>query len=116
MRNRLLSAWVPLMLGVTLILPTARLARPALAQQMPAADHTDHQDHSDHADHTGQLGSVQFVTSCSPAVQADFNRAADVSLNQWLALTPPELVKVHLNLDQQTLAGLRKEKIPVVPA
>jgi oxalate decarboxylase len=40
---------------------------------------------------------------------------ADVSLNQWLALTPPELVKVHLNLDPQTLAGLHKEKFPVVP-
>jgi oxalate decarboxylase len=40
---------------------------------------------------------------------------ADVSLNQWLALTPPELVKVHLNLDQKTLAGLHKEKFPVVP-
>ena len=41
---------------------------------------------------------------------------ADVSLNQWLALTPPELVKAHLKLDQQTLAVLHKEKFPVVPA
>src|ERR1700742_3844394 len=41
---------------------------------------------------------------------------ADVSLNQWLALTPPELVKAHLKLDPQVLAGLRKEKAPVVPA
>ncbi|OSJ08890.1 oxalate decarboxylase [Bradyrhizobium canariense] len=40
---------------------------------------------------------------------------ADVSLNQWLALTPPELVKAHLNLDPQALAGLNKEKFPVVP-
>ena len=40
---------------------------------------------------------------------------ADVSLNQWLALTPPELVKAHLNLDPQALAGLHKEKFPVVP-
>jgi oxalate decarboxylase len=44
------------------------------------------------------------------------NYYADVSLNQWLALTPPELVKAHLKLDQQTLAVLRKEKFPVVPA
>jgi hypothetical protein len=36
-------------------------------------------------------------------------------LNQWLALTPPELVKAHLKLDPQTLA-LHKEKVPVVPA
>jgi oxalate decarboxylase len=41
---------------------------------------------------------------------------ADVSLNQWLALTPPELVQAHLKLDPQTLAALRKDKVPVVPA
>ena len=40
---------------------------------------------------------------------------ADVSLNQWLALTPPELVKAHLNLDDQTMAALHKDKFPVVP-
>jgi oxalate decarboxylase len=38
---------------------------------------------------------------------------ADVSLNQWMALTPPELVQAHLNLDEQTMAGLQKEK-PVI--
>jgi oxalate decarboxylase len=41
---------------------------------------------------------------------------ADVSLNQWMALTPPELVEAHLNLDKQVMAALRKEKVPVVPA
>jgi oxalate decarboxylase len=41
---------------------------------------------------------------------------ADVSLNQWLALTPPELVQAHLKLDSQTLAALRRNKSPVVPA
>jgi oxalate decarboxylase len=40
---------------------------------------------------------------------------ADVSLNQWLALTPPELVQAHLKFDPQTLAALHKEKFPVVP-
>ncbi len=35
---------------------------------------------------------------------------ADISLNQWMALTPPELVQAHLNLDQQTMAALRKDK------
>jgi hypothetical protein len=35
---------------------------------------------------------------------------ACVSLNQWMALTPPELVRAHLNLDEQTLAALRKNK------
>ncbi len=40
---------------------------------------------------------------------------ADVSLDQWMALTPPELVQAHLKLDPQTMAALRKEKVPVVP-
>ena len=37
-----------------------------------------------------------------------------MSLNQWMALTPPEHVRAHLNLDQQTLAALRKDKPFVV--
>src|SRR6266550_7446365 len=40
---------------------------------------------------------------------------ASISLNQWMALTPPELVQAHLNLDQQTLAALRKDK-PIIVA
>src|SRR4029077_16082625 len=40
---------------------------------------------------------------------------AGISLNQWMALTPPELVQPHLNLDRQTLAVLRKDK-PVIVA
>ena len=38
----------------------------------------------------------------------------DVSLNQWLALTPPDLVKAHLNLDDETIAALSKTKKTVV--
>ena len=41
---------------------------------------------------------------------------ADVSLDQWLALTPPELVAATLNLDPQVIEALRIEKKPVVPA
>ncbi len=41
---------------------------------------------------------------------------ADLSLDQWLALTPPELLKAHLNLDQQFMDALRKTKAPIVPA
>ena len=37
-------------------------------------------------------------------------RFMDVSLNQWMALTQPELVQAHLNLDRQTMAALRKDK------
>jgi Cupin/Pyridoxamine 5'-phosphate oxidase len=40
---------------------------------------------------------------------------ADVSLNQWMALTPPELVSAHLNLDEETVAALPREK-PVIVA
>jgi oxalate decarboxylase len=40
-------------------------------------------------------------------------RFADVSLNQWMALTPPELVKAHLNLDPPTMAALQKDK-PII--
>ena len=44
------------------------------------------------------------------------NYYADVSLDQWMALTPPELVDAHLKLDPQVMNALRKEKAPVVPA
>jgi oxalate decarboxylase len=39
---------------------------------------------------------------------------ADVSLDQWLALTPPELVNAHLHADSELMQALRKEKTPVV--
>ena len=38
----------------------------------------------------------------------------DVSLNQWSALTPPELVKEHLDVSDKVIIGLRKEKWPVI--
>jgi oxalate decarboxylase len=37
-------------------------------------------------------------------------------LNQWLALTPPDLLRAHLNLDPQVTDALRKTKSPIVPA
>jgi oxalate decarboxylase len=40
----------------------------------------------------------------------------DVSLHQWMALTPPELVRQHLHLSEQVVHNLRKQKQPVVPA
>ncbi|MGG1689390.1 oxalate decarboxylase family bicupin [Heyndrickxia ginsengihumi] len=39
---------------------------------------------------------------------------ADVSLNQWMALTPKELVQEHLNVGPELMNALRKEKWPVV--
>lgn len=41
-------------------------------------------------------------------------RFADVSLEQWMALTPPELVAAHLNIDRATVAALPKGKQIVV--
>src|SRR6185436_2557555 len=41
---------------------------------------------------------------------------ADVSFDQWLALTPPELVNAHLKSNDQLIRALRKDKVPVVPA
>jgi oxalate decarboxylase len=39
---------------------------------------------------------------------------SDVSLTQWMALTPPELVAAHLNIDRQVLEALPKDKRAVV--
>jgi oxalate decarboxylase len=41
---------------------------------------------------------------------------ADLSLDTWLALTPPELLQAHLKLDRQVVDALRTNKTPVVPA
>lgn len=41
-------------------------------------------------------------------------RFMDVSLAQWMALTPHELVQAHLNIDGGWLDALRKEKQPIV--
>jgi oxalate decarboxylase len=40
---------------------------------------------------------------------------ADVSLNQWLALTPPSLIQAHLKIDPQTMQVFHDKKSPVVP-
>jgi oxalate decarboxylase len=41
---------------------------------------------------------------------------ADISLGQWLALTPHELVRAHLNIEESVLARFSARKTPVVPA
>jgi oxalate decarboxylase len=40
---------------------------------------------------------------------------ADVSLNQWLALTPPSLIQAHMKIDPQTMQVFHDKKSPVVP-
>jgi oxalate decarboxylase len=42
------------------------------------------------------------------------SRFQDVSLNQWMALTPPELIQAHINPDRTVMNSLRKEKWPIV--
>ncbi len=38
---------------------------------------------------------------------------ADVSLKQWMALTPPDLLQAHLHLGDAAMASLSKTKVPV---
>ena len=40
----------------------------------------------------------------------------DLSLSDWLAHTPPELVMAHLNIDRATLDAIPKDKLVVVPS
>lgn len=42
-------------------------------------------------------------------------RFVDISLAQWLAFTPKELVQAHLNLDVSFLASIPSNKWPIVP-
>ncbi len=41
-------------------------------------------------------------------------RFVDVSLAQWMALTPHELVEAHLRIERGILDGIRRDKQPVV--
>ncbi len=41
---------------------------------------------------------------------------ADVSLSQWLAFTPHELVGAHLNIDESLLKIVPARKTPAVKA
>jgi oxalate decarboxylase len=43
------------------------------------------------------------------------DKVMDVSLRQWLAFTPFELVQSHLKIDKSVLAGITTKKTPVVP-
>ncbi|MGC1349590.1 MAG: hypothetical protein WA858_07400 [Xanthobacteraceae bacterium] len=43
------------------------------------------------------------------------NREECRTINQWMALSPPKLVKDHWNVNQKTIDALRKDK-PVIAA
>jgi oxalate decarboxylase len=76
--------------------------------------------------HAGDVGYVPFAmghyienTGTTPLRFLEMFKSsyyADLSLDQWIALTPPELVNVHLRLDPAVMRALRKQKVPVVPA
>jgi oxalate decarboxylase len=40
----------------------------------------------------------------------------DLSLSEWLAHTPPELVMAHLNIDRATLDAIPRDELVVVPS
>jgi len=73
----------------------------------------------------GDVGYVPFAmghyienTGDEPVMFLEMFRSdyyADFSLNQWMALMPPQMVREHLNLDRETVAALRKDKPRIVP-
>lgn len=73
----------------------------------------------------GDVGYVPFAmghyienTGTTPLRFLELFRSpvyADVSLNQWMALTPHALVRAHLDIDESVLAGLPTGKTPVLP-
>ena len=74
----------------------------------------------------GDVGFVPFAmghyienTGSGPVRYLEMFRSAhyaDLSLNQWMALTPPELVQGHLQLDDTVMQALQRTKHQVVPA
>jgi oxalate decarboxylase len=74
--------------------------------------------------HAGDVGYVPFAmghyvenTGTVPLRFLEMFKSsyyADVSLNQWMALTPPELLDAHLRLDPKVMSALRTNKTPVV--
>ena len=74
---------------------------------------------------TGDVGYVPFAmghyienTGSGPLRFLEMFRSeryADLSLNQWLALTPRTLVEAHLKIDGKFIADLPTAKTPVMP-
>jgi len=74
----------------------------------------------------GDVGYVPFATGhyventgTTPLRFLEMFRSdhyADLSLTQWMALTPPQLLQSHLHLDDRVMKALRRDKSPIVPA
>lgn len=54
-----------------------------------------------------QLGFLKLLNTLT-------DRFQDISLTQWLALTPPAVVKAHLGFSEETIRRLSKTKQEVV--
>ena len=81
----------------------------------PFADDCDRIENGVHTTNNPTLSPNAAFNAFGMSCMAQFKSGyyADVSLNQWMALTPPELVQAHLNLDPPTMAALRKDK-PII--
>jgi len=74
-----------------------------------------------------QAGDVGYVPKCTPHYVENTgtttlrylevwstNKFSDMSLAQWLAFTPYELVRAHLQIDRAVLDRVSTMKTPVV--
>ena len=59
---------------------------------------------------------ISLSQVCSALAPRRRTRADFIPPTQWLALTPPELVKAHLQLSDETISQLSKEKPVIVAA
>lgn len=59
---------------------------------------------------------IENIGSSTLRVINVFNKPKykDVSLNNWMALTPPDLVRGHLNLDDTAMNALKRERCAIV--
>ena len=60
------------------------------------------------------VSPFQWLNKLSLLTRMPSDKFQDVSLSQWLALTPPALVQAHLNLDDDLINHLNKTKQVVV--
>jgi hypothetical protein len=63
------------------------------------------------------IGSQQQCERDRPAHDEVFRAPQfhDVSLSDWITHTPPALVAQHLNIDDETIARLPRNKPEIVP-
>ena len=60
--------------------------------------------------------ATDWILDCGYLEVWKTSKFSDVSLRQWLAFTPLDLVQAHLKIDRSVLANIPTHKTPVVPA